>query len=82
MIPVSFSLFLYFSWFFLKILLNLKKLFHYFILFINFFHENYFYFVMFRYVTECSGMFRVPGFIDAQLTVCFTSFKDQFNPRK
>ena len=35
------------------------------ILFIYFFHENYFYFFMFRDVPECSGMFRVPGFIDA-----------------
>ena len=31
-----------------------------------FFHENYFYFFMFRDVPACSGMFRVPGFIDAQ----------------
>ena len=30
-----------------------------------FFHENYFYFFMFRDVPGCSGMFRVPGFIDA-----------------
>ena len=34
-----------------------------------FFHENYFYFFMFRYAPECSGMFRVPGFIDA-LSCC------------
>ena len=35
------------------------------IIFINFFvHENYFYFCMFRDVPACSGMFRVPGFID------------------
>ena len=31
-----------------------------------FFHENYFYFFMFRDVPECSGMFRVPGFIDGR----------------
>ena len=28
-------------------------------------HENYFYFFMLRDVPECSGMFHVPGFIDA-----------------
>ena len=43
--------------------------------FIYFFHENYFYFFLFRdvpgfsglfrHVPVCSGMFRVPGFIDA-----------------
>ena len=32
-----------------------------------FFHENYFYFFMFRDVPECSGMFHVPGFIDARV---------------
>ena len=30
-----------------------------------FFHENYLYFFMFRDVPACSGMFHVPGFIDA-----------------
>ena len=70
MIPVSFSLFLYFSlilfvdvilcyYLFLQTLLY----FYYFILFIYFFLENYF---MFRNVPACSGMFLVPGFIDAQ----------------
>ena len=68
MIRVSFSLFLSLSGFcyftllsiFMKIILLL-------LLFI-FFHENYFYFScsgMFRDVPECSGMFHVPGFIDA-----------------
>ena len=31
-----------------------------------FFHENYSYFFMFRDVPACSGMFRVPGFLDAR----------------
>ena len=35
------------------------------ILFSLFFHKNYFYFFMFRDVPACSGIFRVPGFIDA-----------------
>ena len=35
------------------------------LLFFFFFHENYFYFFMFRDIPGCSGMFRVPGFIDA-----------------
>ena len=30
-----------------------------------FIRENYFYFFMFRDVPACSGMFHVPGFIDA-----------------
>ena len=38
----------------------------YLIIIIIFFHENYFYFFMFRDFLACSGMFRVPGFIDAQ----------------
>ena len=35
------------------------------ILFYFIFYENYFYFFMFRDVPECSGMFRILGFIDA-----------------
>ena len=35
------------------------------ILILLFFHKNYFSFFMFRNVPACSGMFRVPGFIDA-----------------
>ena len=35
--------------------------------FFFFFHENYFYFFMFRDVPGCSGMSRVPDFIDARL---------------
>ena len=46
---------------FMKIILLLL------LLFIYFFHENHFYFFMFRDVPECSGMFHVPGFIDARL---------------
>ena len=40
-------------------------LFYYIYIYI-FFHENYFYFFMFPDVPECSGMFHVPGFIDAR----------------
>ena len=57
-IRVSFSLFLSLSVF---------CYFTLFLIFLFFFHENYFYFFMFRDVPECSGMFHVPGFIDAQL---------------
>ena len=58
MIPVSFAFFLCFSF--------LQKSFHYyFFIYIYIFHENYFYFFMLRYAPECSGMFRVPCFIDA-----------------
>ena len=68
MIRVSFSLFLSLSVFcYFKLIINFYK--NYFItiifLFI-YFHENYFYFFMFRDVPKCSGMFHVPGFIDAQ----------------
>ena len=47
----------------------LQKLFYYYFIF---FHENYYIFHVpgcsriFRNITACSGMFRVPGFIDAQ----------------
>ena len=45
------------------------------------FHENYFYFFMFRDVPECSGMFRVPGFIDGQKIVGRkTSFSEKPEP--
>ena len=36
-----------------------------------FFHENYFYFFMFRDVPACSRMFHVPDFIDALKRVLF-----------
>ena len=62
MIRVSFSLFLSISVFCYVTLLLIFMNF-----FVFFFHENYFYFFMFRDVPECSGMFHVPGFIDAQL---------------
>ena len=32
-----------------------------------FFHENYFYFFIFRGCSGIFGMFRVPGFMDAHL---------------
>ena len=73
MIRVSFSSFLSLSVFcyftllliFIKNILLLLLLL---LLFIYlFFHENCFYFFMFRDVPECSGMFHVPGFIDARL---------------
>ena len=78
MIPVSFSLFLYFSLFLLLLLLFYVITYFYknfimiIILFLFFFFlENYFIFScsgcsgMFRHVPACSGMFHVPGFIDA-----------------
>ena len=62
MIPVSFSFFVCFSF--------LQKSFHYYSFFILFFFSwKLFYFFMFRYAPECSGMFRVPCFIDA-LSYC------------
>ena len=67
----SFSLFLYFSIFFVIILryheFLQKSFYYYYFLFFSyfFFHENYFYFFMFRDVPGFSGMFRVPGFNDA-----------------
>ena len=66
----SFFFFISFSFGFLLfyVIINFYK--NYFIIIIVFkffFHENYFYFFMFRDVPECSGMFRVPGFIDAPI---------------
>ena len=67
MIRVSFSLFLSLSVFLLfYVIINFYK--KYFIIITFFFHENYFYFFMFRDVPGCSGMFHVPGFIDAHET--------------
>ena len=66
MIRVSFSLFLSFSVFcYFRLLLIFTKIIL--LLLLYFFHENYFYFFMFWDVPECSGMFRVPGFIDAPI---------------
>ena len=64
MIRVSFSLFNSFSFGFcyFKLLLIFIKII---LLLILFFHENYFDFFMFRDVPACSGMFHVPGFINA-----------------
>ena len=59
MIPVSFSFFLSFFLFRFHVM-------------VLFFHENYFYFFMFRDFPGYSEMFRVPGFIDAQLNCCLT----------
>ena len=61
-------IFIFIFYFFLLfyVIVNFYK--NYFI-FNFFFHENYFYFFMFRDVPACSGMFRVPGFIDALLDV-------------
>ena len=65
MIRVSFSLFLSLSVFcYFTLFLNFIKII---VLLFYFFHENYFYFFMFWDVPECSGMFRVPGFIDAPI---------------
>ena len=81
---VSFSWLIdYFSFFFCyftllliftKIILKILLLFYY-----IFFHENYFYFFMFRDVPECSGMFHVPGFIDARLVMVYNIWKNIFN---
>ena len=49
---------------FTKIILLLFFLFYYY-----FFYENYFYFIMFRDVPACSGMFRFPGFTDAHFKI-------------
>ena len=40
-----------------------------------FFKKNYLYFFMFRDVPACSGMFRVPGFIDAHLKYGYALWK-------
>ena len=71
MIRVSFSLFLSFSVFcYFRLLLIFTKIIL--LLLLYFFHENYFYFFMFWDVPECSGMFRVPGFIDAPILAAFS----------
>ena len=69
MIPVSFSLFLYFSLFLLLLLLFYVLIYFYknfiiiiIILFIYFFLKI----ILFFHVPGCSGMFHVPGFIDGQ----------------
>ena len=69
-LPASFSLFLLLFYvillllIFTKIILLLFFLFYYY-----FFSENYFYFIMFRDVPACSGMFRFPGFTDAHFKI-------------
>ena len=80
MIAVPFSnhffIFIYlFSYLFIYVIFNFYKNYVIIIIFFNpfFFHENYFYFLcsgMFRNVPACSGMFRVPGFIDAPHDRC------------
>ena len=66
MIRVSFPLFLSVtvSSYFRLLLIFTKVIL---LLLLYFFHENYFYFFMFRDVPESSGMFCVPGFIDAPI---------------
>ena len=44
-----------------------------------FFHENYFYFFMFRDIPGCSGIFRVPGFIDALCSRKIDDFRKNFD---
>ena len=44
-----------------------------------FFHESYFYFFMFRDIPGCSGMFRVPGFIDALCSRKIDDFRKNFD---
>ena len=65
MIRVSFSLFLSFSVFcyFTLLLVFINLFYYYYYYYFFFFHENYF---LFFHIQECSGMFRVPGFIDAR----------------
>ena len=81
-----FFIFLFFSFLFLlfyvillllvftKIILLLLFYYYYF-----FFHENYFYFFMFRDIPGCSGMFRVPGFIDALCSRKIDDFRKNFD---
>ena len=75
MIPVSFSLFLYFSFFCYYTLLliftkiSLLLLLFFFMKIILIFSRSR----MFRNVRSCSGMFRVPGFIDALVAVVSVS---------
>ena len=90
MIPVSFSLFLYFSLFLLLLLLFYVIIYCYknfiiiiiIILFIYFFLKIILFFHvpgcsgMFRNVPACSGMFHVPGFIDGPLKVAFGNSND------
>ena len=62
MIPVSFSLFLYFSLFLLLLLLFYVIIYFYknFIIIIFFFLKI----ILFFHVPACSGMFHVLGFVD------------------
>ena len=71
-VSVSFSWLIdYFSFFFcyFTLLLIFTKIILLWLFYYIFFHENYFYYFMFRDVPGCSGMFRVPGFIDGQSNV-------------
>ena len=68
----SISLFLVSFFVILRYYLFLQKLFYYYYIIIIFFMKIIFIFScsgMFRDVPECSGMFRVPGFIDAPMCV-------------
>ena len=55
MIPVSFSSYYYYFFLLFYGIVNFYKNY---LIFNVFFHENYFYFFMFRDVPRCSGMFR------------------------
>ena len=70
MIRVSFSLFLSFSF---SLLLIFTKIILLFFFFNFFFHEKFFF-----YVPGFSGMFRVPGFIDARTTKCVCNIVFRF----
>ena len=60
---------LLFVLFFTLLLIFTKIIYYYYYYYIIviLFHENYLYFFMLRDVPACSGMLRVPAFIDAQL---------------
>ena len=76
MIRVSFSLFLSFSF---SLLLIFTKIILLLLLFI-FFPRKIFFSCsgIFRNVPACSGMFRVPGFIDARTTKCVCNIVFRF----
>ena len=78
-LPASFSLFLYFSFFFLVILcyfviINFYK--NYFIIIFFIFLWKLFLFHLFRDVQACSGMFCFPGFSDAHFKIESESLLD------
>ena len=59
---------LFFVFFFTLLLIFTKIIFYYYyFIIVILFHENYLHFFMLRDVPACSGMLRVPAFIEAQL---------------